>query len=111
MIGRPARIDLKAIRTVERHLKFWNLKPAPEVLIGNNAHAATDGEGNYLFYMPTAGEIKVRLPVEDQVPIRVVVVGYLGTQRSELLQPPYGDSFKLFTDEIRGGWMILKPEE
>jgi len=109
---RGARLaSIRAIRTVERHLKFWDLKPAPEILIGDNAHAATDGKGNYLFYMPTAGEVNVRLPVEDQVPIRVVVVGYLGTQKSELLQPPYGDSFKLFTDEIRGGWMILKREE
>ncbi len=108
---RGARLaSIRAIRTVERHLKFWDLKPAPEILIGDNAYASSDGKGNYLFYMPTAGEINVRLPVEDQVPIRVVVVGYLGTQKSELLKPPYGDSFKLFTDEIRGGWMILKRE-
>jgi hypothetical protein len=108
---RGARLaSIRAIRTVERYLKFWDLKPAPEVLIGKNAHAFTDEKGNYLFYMPTAGEINVRLPIEDQVPIRVVVVGYLGTQRSELLRPPYGNSFKLYTDEIRGGWMILKRE-
>ncbi|WP_273444943.1 hypothetical protein [Neolewinella agarilytica] len=109
---RGARLaSIRAIRTVERYLRFRDLKPAPEVLIGKNAHAFTDDQGNFLFYMPTAGEINVRLPVEDQVPIRVVVVGYLGTQRSELLRPPYGNSFKLFTDEIRGGWMILKREE
>lgn len=108
-----ALASIRGIRVVERHLKFRDLEPAPEIFGGveTPATAATDGKGNYLIYMPTAGSVEIYPAVEQHPSVRVTVVGYLGTQRSEVLEPPYGDSFRLFTDEVKGGWMILRGEE
>jgi len=107
-----AQTSIRGARIVERHLNFWDLRPAPEILLDEEsvASAATDGNGNYLMYLPGAGAVNLSPDWEEQVPVRVTVVGYLGTQKSELLQPPYGDSFQLFTEEAKGGWMILEPQ-
>ncbi|MEM9528199.1 MAG: hypothetical protein AAGA31_16420, partial [Bacteroidota bacterium] len=71
-------------------------------------YAAKDKKGNILIYLPTAGEVIVRPGLKKQVPIKFTVIGYLGTQRSETLQPPYQEEFRLFTEEERGGWMLLE---
>jgi len=107
-----ALASLRGIRVVERHLKFWDLRPAPELLLEENslATAAKDGKGNYLIYLPSAGGVTLSPDWTEQRPVKVTVVGYLGTQRSETLQPPYGDSFRMYTEEEKGGWMILEPE-
>jgi hypothetical protein len=96
---------------VEQHLKFWDLRPAPDLLLEDDSEAiaATDGKGNYLIYLPGAGSVNLAPDWEEQLPVKVTVVGYLGTQRSELMEPPYGDSFRLYTEEDRGGWMLLEP--
>lgn len=107
-----AQASIRGVRVVAQHLKFWNLRPAPDFLLDDDteARAATDGQGNYLVYLPRAGAVNLVPDWAEQVPVRVTVVGYLGTQRSELLEPPYGDSFRLYTEEERGGWMILQPQ-
>jgi hypothetical protein len=107
-----AQTSIRGARVVERHLKFWNLRPAPEILLEEEtiASAATDEKGNYLLYLPGPGSVNLSPDWDEQLPVRVTVVGYLGTQRSELLEPPYGDSFRLFTEEAKGGWMILEPQ-
>jgi hypothetical protein len=107
-----AQASIRGIRVVELHLKFQDLKPAPELLLDDDteAMAATDGNGNYLIYLPSAGQVNLSPDWNDQVPVNVTVVGYLGTQRTEVLQPPYGESFRLHTEEEKGGWMILKPQ-
>jgi hypothetical protein len=107
-----AQASIRGIRVVELHLKFHELKPAPELLLEDDteALAATDGNGNYLIYLPSAGQVNLSPDWNDQVPVKVTVVGYLGTQRTETLEPPYGDSFRLHTKEEKGGWMILKPQ-
>jgi hypothetical protein len=107
-----AQASIRGIRVVELHLKFHELKPAPELLLEDDteALAATDGNGNYLIYLPSAGQVNLSPDWNDQVPVKVTVVGYLGTQRTEVLEPPYGDSFRLHTKEEKGGWMILKPQ-
>jgi hypothetical protein len=112
-INGRALASIRGIRVVERILKFRDLEPANEIFgdVDTPATAGTDGKGNYLIYMPTAGSVEIFPAVEEHTSVRVTVVGYLGTQRSEVLEPPYGDSFRLFTEEPRGGWMILKGEE
>lgn len=108
----PALANIRAVRTIERLVKFWDLEPAPEVIPAaapNTAYAATNGENTFLIYLLTAGEVKLSLGLETQIPLRVTVVGYLGTQKSEILQPPYGETFSLYTEEPRGGWMVIKP--
>jgi hypothetical protein len=112
-INGRALASIRGIRVVERILDIRALEPAPEIFgdVETVASAGTDGKGNYLIYMPTAGSVEIFPAVEEHSSVRVTVVGYLGTQRSEVLKPPYGDSFRLFTEEPRGGWMILKGEE
>lgn len=107
-----AQASIRGIRVVELNLKFHELRPAPELLLEDDteASAATDGKGNYLIYLPSAGQVNLSPDWDNQVPVDVTVVGYLGTQRTEVLQPPYGDSFTLSTKEEKGGWMILKPQ-
>lgn len=107
-----AQASIRGLRVVERHLKFHELRPAPDLLLEDDteATAATDGKGNYLIYLPAAGSVNLSPDWEAEVPVDVTVVGYLGTQRTEVLQPPYGDSFRLYTEEEKGGWMILKPQ-
>jgi len=53
--------------------------------------------------------VELQLDIHPQVPLRVTVIGYLGTQKSEILRPPYNSSFTLYTKEPRGGWMVIKP--
>lgn len=107
-----ARASIRGIRVVQQHLKFHELKPADDIFGGAEtvASAATDGRGNYLLYLPRAGSVEIFPDVEMHDAVRVIVVGYLGTQRSEMMYPPYGDSFTLFTEEEKGGWMILRGE-
>jgi len=107
-----AQTSIRGARIVELHLKFWDLRPAPEILLEEEtiASAATDDKGNYLLYLPGPGSVNISPDWDMQVPVRVTVVGYLGTQKSELLKPPYGESFRLFTEEAKGGWMILEPQ-
>lgn len=102
--------SIRAIRTIEKRIRFWDLQPAQEVLADSlkDIYAAKDQKGNILIYIPTAGEIIIRPGLVRQVPIRVTVIGYLGTQRSEVLNPPYQEEFRLFTEEERGGWMLLE---
>lgn len=108
-----ALASIRGIRVVERFFDFKDLQPAPEIFNSAEtlATAGTDGKGNYLIYMPTAGSVEIFPAVEQHKSIRVTVVGYLGTQRSEVLERPFGDSFRLFTEEVRGGWMILKGQD
>ncbi len=104
---------IRAIRTVAQHFDFWTLEHAPEILptaASNTAYAFTDGFDGFLIYLPTAGAVDLKLDIREQVPMRVSVVGYLGSQKSEILKPPYNDSFTLYTEEPRGGWMLIKPE-
>ena len=108
----PGLSSLRAVRTVERMIPFWELNPAPSILAAGTDErvlAATNGNSSFLVYLPTAMAVELRLGVRPQVPLRVTVVGYLGTRRSEVLRPPYGDSFTLFTEEARGGWLVIEP--
>ena len=102
---------IRAVRTVEKIIPFWTLTPAPEVLLDETSErvvAARDTSGNYLIYVGKPSKIRVRLATEDQLPLRVTVVGYLGTQRSEVLQPPYGSVFELSTEDERGAWLVMR---
>lgn len=108
----PALASIRAIRTIEHHFKIWDLKPAPQITPTadpNEAYPMTDGNNGYLIYLPTAGSVFLQLDIEEQIPLKVSVVGYLGTQKSETLNPPYDTGFTLYTEEPRGGWMIIKP--
>ena len=110
----PALASIRAIRTIENHFNFWELETAPEITptaAPNKAYPMTDGNNGYLIYLPTAGSVHLQLlDLEEQIPLRVLVIGYLGTQKSELLKPPYDNHFTLYTEEPRGGWMVIKPE-
>lgn len=108
----PALAGIRAIRTVEKHFNLWELEVAPYITPTADpyeAYALTDGRDGFLIYLPTAGSVHLQLDINPQIPMRVTVVGYLGTQKSELLQPPYENGFTLYTEEPRGGWMIIKP--
>ena len=105
-----ALTSLRGIRTIERHLSFAELSPAPHLLTNDSpARAAQDPAGNILIYLPTAGSVSVYPEWADEPTVDVTVVGYLGTQRTEVLEPPYGEQFTLYTDEDKGGWMMLRP--
>ena len=110
MNGR-ALASIRGVRVLEQHFEFTDLRPAPELLGENTgrAQAATDGQGNYAVYLPSAGDVVLSPDWAEKGPVDVIVVGYLGTQRSELLEPPYEDTFRLYTDEEKGGWLLLKP--
>ena len=102
---------IRAARRVESLIKFWDLQPAPEILLDGNAPtttAAKDSLGNYVVHLATPTRVRIRLNTQDQVPIRFTVIGYLGTQRSEVLQPPYGSVFELSTEDERGAWLVMR---
>ncbi len=102
---------IRAVRTVELQVKFWDLHAEPELLSRNNptsALGAADDAANYLLYIPSAGRVNVALRDGAQVPRRITVVGHLGTQRSEVLRPPYDRRFTLLSNDERGGWMVIK---
>lgn len=103
---------LRGLRAVERHLPLWDLSLDSTLLGFSDAYAsaATDGDGNYVVYAPGSGRINLELD-PDQVPRRVTVVGHLGTQRSELLRPPYDRHFSLLSNEERGGWIVIQRVE
>ena len=104
--------SFRAVRTVERHVAFWNLDPDPSLLGGERplgTFAAADSLNNYVIYIPERGAVTINFRDSSQVARRVTVVGYLGTQRSEILQPPYDRSFTLRSNEERGGWLIIEP--
>ncbi|MCP9235305.1 hypothetical protein [Lewinella sp. JB7] len=109
-----ARLNsIRAVRTVERYYDFTRLRRDDRLLGRANpsgAVAAADSLGNYLIYIPRSGKVTVRLPERDQVPRRVTVIGHLGTQRSEILRPPYDREFSLLSNDARGGWMVIKRE-
>ncbi len=108
----PALNSFRAVRTVERHVNLWEMKIAEDLLGKERPEgtvAAADSSGNYLIYMAGSGAVTIRFRDSSQVARRVTVVGHLGTQRSEVLYPPYDDSFTLRSTEERGGWMIIEP--
>ena len=99
---------------MERTLRFWDLE------IGNDINrsgltasvvAARDSANNYAIYLDGPRTVKVRLDTKRQVPLRVSVIGYLGTRRSEVLQPPYGSLFELSSEDERGAWLVIREEE
>ena len=101
---------VRAVRTVESLIAFWDLRPAPEILLNEAAlvtAARTESE-DYVIHLAGPATVRVRLDTEDQVPVRVTVVGYLGTRRSEVLQPPYGSVFELSTEDERGAWLVMQ---
>ena len=102
---------IRAARRVESLIKFWDLRPAPEILLDGNAPsttAAADSLGNYVVHLARPMRVRIRLNTQEQVPIRFTVIGYLGTQRSEVLQPPYGSVFELSTEDERGAWLVMR---
>jgi len=102
---------LRGLRTVHRRIPMWTLSLDTSILKDLNYTAVTaakDGHGGYLIYAATSGRISLTLDAE-QVPRRVTVVGHLGTQRSEILQPPYDRHFSLLSNEDRGGWILIEP--
>ncbi|MGB3798907.1 MAG: hypothetical protein WA952_03780 [Lewinella sp.] len=104
--------SFRAIRTVERHLHFWDLEIDDRILGKSRpvgSVAAVDSLNNYLIYVAGAGAVTLNLLDTSQEARRVTVVGYLGTQRSEILYPPYDRTFTLQSNEERGGWMIIEP--
>lgn len=108
-----ALASIRGARVLEQHFRMSELQPAPELLAGGGggARAATDGRGNYAVYLPGPAAVDLSSDYEGQPRVRVSVVGYLGTQRSELLEPPYGETFRLTTGEEKGGWLLLEPVE
>ncbi|THH41392.1 hypothetical protein [Neolewinella litorea] len=103
---------LRAVRTVEQKVSFSALRRSNDILGPDNptgATAAADTSGNFLIYVPTAGRVTFSLPDGRQQPVRrVTVVGHLGTQRSEILRPPYDRRFTLTSNEAKGGWMVIE---
>ncbi|MBB4078079.1 hypothetical protein GGR28_000680 [Lewinella aquimaris] len=102
--------SLRALRTVERYIDFSGQDASPDLLAVDNpseAVAAADTLGNYVIYIPTTGRVTIRLPENEQVRRRVTVIGHLGTQRSETLNPPYDREFSLLSNDERGGWMVI----
>ena len=102
---------VRAARTVESLIPFWDLRPAPEILVSTDARlitAAGTEANDYVIHLAGPTTVRVRLDTEDQVPIRVTVVGYLGTRRSEVLKPPYGPVFELSTEDERGAWLVMQ---
>ena len=103
--------SIRAVRTVERHLRFWNLTPDDSLLGEERPQgtlAAADSLNNYVVYIPDRGAVTINFRDSSQVARRVTVVGHLGTQRSEVLQPPYDRSFTLMSNEERGGWLLIE---
>ena len=103
---------IRGIRLVERYLRFQDLAVDTTLLAGDRPPAtlaARDSLGNYLIHVGGEGQVTVRFADAAQVPRRVTVIGYLGTQRSETLVPPYGRTFTLISREVRGGWMLITP--
>ena len=96
---------------MERLTKFWDLTPAPEILLDGttaSATAAKDDRGNYVIHLAEPSRLRVKLATRGQPRLRFTVVGYLGTQRSEVLEPPYGSVFELSTEDERGAWLVLR---
>ena len=111
MSGR-ALTSIRGVRVLQQHLDFTRLRPAPDLLAKNTgrAQAATDGEGKYAVYLPSSGDVHLSPAWADEQPVvDVTVVGYLGTQRTEVLEPPYEETFRLYTEEEKGGWLLLEP--
>jgi len=102
---------IRAIRTIERQVHLRDFHPAPQYIDDAvpTAYAARDSiRGSLLVYLPSAGEVTISHGFDPQVALRFTRVGYLGTKRSERLEPPYSASFRMFTEEERGGWMLLE---
>ena len=102
---------IRAIRNIERDFKFWDLTPAPEIMVNpfdQTATPAKDKLGNYLIHIAHPTTVKIKLDTEDQKSIRVTVIGYLGTRRSEILHPPYGSEFEISTEDEQGAWLLMQ---
>ncbi len=98
--------SIRAARTVERHLRFRDLYSPQN---GSDRWSARrDERGTYVYYMPGRGTVDVVLDEDEQIPRRVTVVGHLGTQRSEVLRPPYRRNFTLQSNEDRGGYLLIE---
>lgn len=111
-LSQQALNSLRGIRTVERHIAFWDLRVDDRLLVGDRppgTMSAADSLGNYVIHIGGTGAVTVRFRDSGQQPRRVTVVGHLGTQRSEVLHPPYGREFTLLSNEARGGWMLIEP--
>ena len=102
--------NIRAIRTLERHVKFWDLSPAPAgIVVGNRgAMAAITPNHTYVAYLSAEGAVTLTFQDTLQEPRRVTVIGHLGTQRSEILEPPYDQRFTIQSNEERGGWMLIE---
>lgn len=101
---------IRAVRLVERQVKLYELHINPDLLLQEDSPdviAADDGKQNYVVYTPGSARIDIKLD-EEQYPRRVTVVGHLGTQRSEVLHPPYDRYFTLLSNDEQGGWLIIK---
>lgn len=65
-----ALASLRAIRTIEKTVKFWDLKPAMEILderLENEAYAARNGDQDYLIYFPSEGSVTVTLALSSEL--------------------------------------------
>lgn len=107
-----ALTTIRSVRSAEQLIEFWKLKPDSSLLVarpgGAPARAARTDAGDVLVYMGGAGSVTLRIPSDGTVPYDVTVIGYLGTKRSERLEPPYDTTFTLRSNEERGGWLLLK---
>jgi len=59
-----ALASLRSIRKIEESIKFWDLKPAMEILgnrIDNEAYASRNGDEQYVVYFPLDGSVTVKL--------------------------------------------------
>ena len=110
-LSADARTSIRAIRTIERDVKFWDLTLDKDLLveIPYGALAARTEEGTTLIYLSGEDEVSIRLPAGNSGSHRVSVIGYLGTRRSERLDPPYDSILTLRSNEPRGGWLLLEP--
>jgi hypothetical protein len=101
--------SFRTVQTVEQLVAFSSLEPpADQPEASFTRYSPT---GIYLRYMPTTGQVRVTLPDGQQIRRRVTVVGHLGTQRSEILEPPYDPSFTLTSREENGGYLLIAPQE
>jgi hypothetical protein len=99
--------SFRSVRTLEQHVSFAELherKNEPE-----NWTSRRTPDSTYLYYMPGGGEVVVSIDDADQRRRRVIVVGHLGTQRAEVLEPPYASRFTLQSNDPRGGYLLITP--
>ena len=112
-LSQRALNSIRAVRAVQRLVDPTRVTVDSTRLGKDNSAgtvAATDHAGNYLLYIPRQGRVSVRLD-SAQIERKVTVVGRLGTQRSEVLRPPYTSNFTLESRDPEGGWMVITRSE